>query len=294
MIDEKKCLQFNQRFMTALRNDFPIIANNFSIFLVMAHVTIDSEPATTGWHTHKYFELGIPIDNQMTYQTGTINNCLSIDEPFYVLIPAGLRHLRKTSEPDSSCLGLVIDIQSASDAAMCKLIHAIKQLNFRLTASSESYQLLEQIKKELNSSQQAFTGTMLFLQLHQFLLELLRYNISSFFYDEPAYRNENELLDIIERYLTNNLYAKNLLDALTKLCGVSIRHLNRVFRRKHGISINKFVIRERLKSASQMLLNSDDSIKTIALECGFNNFSYFTRQFRAHYDSSPSEYRNRG
>jgi AraC-like DNA-binding protein len=40
-----------------------------------------------------------------------------------------------------------------------------------------------------------------------------------------------------------------------------------------------------------MIKNTSERIINIALECGFNNISYFNRSFKKKYGISPTEYR---
>lgn len=293
-MNEEECLLYNQRLMAALRTCFPVKINNLSVSLVMAHITLNREPVTFGWHSHQYFELGIPLDNPMIYEINDFQHQLSGKDPFYILIPAGMRHIRKTIFPDSSCLGLVLDIHSCENTMMPKFLNAARRNQFRMAVSREAHQLLEKIRAEYQSEQQTFAGNLLFFHLHELLLELLYQSFPGFFSNDQAFPRNTDLIDMIERYLNNNLFSQSLLKDIGKLCGMSPRHINRIFFQKYGFSIKKFVVRERLKGASHELLNSKKAIKTVALECGFNNFSYFTRHFRAHYNLTPSEYRNRG
>lgn len=293
-MNEEACFLYNQRLMAALRTCFPVKVNDFSFSLVMAHLTLNREPVTFGWHSHQYFELGVPLDKPIIYEIDGFQHQLSASSPYFILIPAGVRHIRQTVLPDSSCLGLVIDIHCTGHSMMSKFLNLNRRNQYKMTVSSEAQQLLEKIKLEYQSGQQAFVGNLLFFHLHEFILELLHPSFPEFFANNQNFPHNTDLIDLIERYLNNNLFSQNLLKELGKLCGISERHINRIFFQKYGISIKKFVIRERLKAASHELLNSQKAIKTVALECGFNNFSYFTRHFRAHYNLTPSEYRNRG
>jgi len=75
---------------------------------------------------------------------------------------------------------------------------------------------------------------------------------------------------------------------------VSKRHINRVFAQKYNMPIKHYIICERLKLASRLLLNTNDSVKKVALDCGFWNVSYFERQFKRTYNAPPSVYRQKG
>lgn len=56
---------------------------------------------------------------------------------------------------------------------------------------------------------------------------------------------------------------------------------------------SKFVNRIRVQTAAKLLLSSDDPIAEIALQCGFCDQSYFTRQFSSFFGLTPKRYRIR-
>ena len=48
----------------------------------------------------------------------------------------------------------------------------------------------------------------------------------------------------------------------------------------------------RIQAAAERLLKTDDQISEIALDCGFRDSNYFSRQFRKRYGVSPRAFRN--
>ena len=54
-----------------------------------------------------------------------------------------------------------------------------------------------------------------------------------------------------------------------------------------------FLLNLRLRKAAEMLFNSDCNIAETALNTGFHDSNYFTRQFRKKFGRSPREYRSR-
>ncbi|MCD8022091.1 MAG: helix-turn-helix transcriptional regulator, partial [Lachnospiraceae bacterium] len=53
----------------------------------------------------------------------------------------------------------------------------------------------------------------------------------------------------------------------------------------------QYVMETRLKKAAALLRSTNKSAKDIALDCGFNDTSYFTKMFRLRYDCTPGKYR---
>lgn len=73
-------------------------------------------------------------------------------------------------------------------------------------------------------------------------------------------------------------------------------HMNRnyfstVFSQLMGCPVSEYILRRRLRNAVQLLMSTDNSVISVALESGFRNISYFNRTFRAHFGIPPGRYR---
>ena len=69
------------------------------------------------------------------------------------------------------------------------------------------------------------------------------------------------------------------------------KYMGRLFEEQMGISFNKYCLGLRLEKAERLLVKTADKIIDVALECGFENVSYFNRAFKNRYGSTPGEYR---
>ena len=70
----------------------------------------------------------------------------------------------------------------------------------------------------------------------------------------------------------------------------SDKYLGKLFKKEMGLSFHQYCMQLRLQKAESLLLKASDKIIDVALECGFNNISYFNRTFKSRYGVSPSEY----
>ena len=66
-----------------------------------------------------------------------------------------------------------------------------------------------------------------------------------------------------------------------------------MFREETGRTFSNYILDYRINYASYLLKESSGPIGDIAMECGFNNFSYFIRTFRKHFGVSPRQYRQK-
>jgi transcriptional regulator GlxA family with amidase domain len=88
-------------------------------------------------------------------------------------------------------------------------------------------------------------------------------------------------------------YSERLtVDELAELAGVSVSTLERTFRKLFSVSPTGYLTRVRLHAAKRALLETDESINSIALDCGFYDQSHFTKKFRAAFGQTPSKYRH--
>ncbi|HBO43206.1 MAG TPA: AraC family transcriptional regulator, partial [Planctomycetaceae bacterium] len=105
-------------------------------------------------------------------------------------------------------------------------------------------------------------------------------------------RPYHEMQEVIAHILTH--YGESLsLSELADMQGLSVSQLVRNFRRVLHATPNQFLLRVRVHAACQLLVSTDASIAKIALDTGFYDQSYFSKQFRRRMGISPHAYRQR-
>lgn len=78
---------------------------------------------------------------------------------------------------------------------------------------------------------------------------------------------------------------------LADVSGFSRFYFHRTFYRLMGETLGDMMRRLRLEAAAHWLHQTELSVGSIALECGFESHEGFTRAFRTEYGYSPSEFR---
>ncbi|MDC0948608.1 GlxA family transcriptional regulator [Gammaproteobacteria bacterium] len=73
--------------------------------------------------------------------------------------------------------------------------------------------------------------------------------------------------------------------------GISVRHLERLFRDRFDTTPARFYLRMRLKNAYRLLSDSSLSLAAISEHCGFGTPSHFGRAFRQEYGNTPATIR---
>ncbi len=92
----------------------------------------------------------------------------------------------------------------------------------------------------------------------------------------------------IERHLLDDAISPT---AIARAHSVSVRTVNRLFHAT-GHTVGEVVRTRRLARAREELTESAGPISSIASRWGFSDSSHFSRTFKAHYGSSPREYRD--
>lgn len=95
-------------------------------------------------------------------------------------------------------------------------------------------------------------------------------------------------------YIKEN-YAEDMsVSKLAMMCGYSDTYFMKLFKKTTGITCVDYLNGIRLGQAANHLLATASSIIDIAFAVGYNNVSYFNRQFKAVYNMTPKEYRKQG
>ena len=82
------------------------------------------------------------------------------------------------------------------------------------------------------------------------------------------------------------------VESIARAAQCSPFHLSRLFRRATGVTLYRAVVRMRLRSGLERLLDEPANVATIAVDSGFASHSHFADAFRVEYGCSPSEARN--
>jgi AraC family transcriptional regulator len=98
-------------------------------------------------------------------------------------------------------------------------------------------------------------------------------------------------LNRVVEYMMAHLDQPIALPDLAAVCGISVSHFTRAFRQATGSSPHAFLTDLRLQKAKRLLEQTDLSITSIALSCGFEQPQYFATQFRRKLGWTPSAWR---
>ena len=92
-------------------------------------------------------------------------------------------------------------------------------------------------------------------------------------------------------YIYDHLHDELTLSVLSEYVGLNQSYLSKLFSKETGMSIKAFVIREKVRTAENLLKNSDFSCLDISLALGFSSQSAFISTFKKQIGMTPKKYR---
>ena len=115
--------------------------------------------------------------------------------------------------------------------------------------------------------------------------------IKALYHADPKTSTQNHwLVSKIKQHADQTFCYGPTLKELSVLYHKNEKYMGRTFKKEMGMTFHHYCLMLRLKKAELLLSETSDKIIDIALECGFNNVSYFNRAFKAQYGMSPSEF----
>lgn len=143
--------------------------------------------------------------------------------------------------------------------------------------------------KELQLNQKKRESNILF---YQFLLALYVDHIGNFVSHYKGKALPDWLLTAIT-FSRNKVHQGIQLNELYTICNRSKEHVSRTFKKELGVSPSTFLNDLRLERAAVKLSTSMEAVNEIALSLGYENMSYFYKQFKKKYNMSPGYYRKK-
>jgi AraC family transcriptional regulator len=98
-------------------------------------------------------------------------------------------------------------------------------------------------------------------------------------------------LQLVEEFVGANLGETITVEQMAEVARYSASRFWHLFRNAVGSSPCQYVIQRRLKRAMELLLNTDNSLVEIAMECGFSDQSHLIRLFKRHTGMTPKRMR---
>lgn len=102
---------------------------------------------------------------------------------------------------------------------------------------------------------------------------------------------DSDLVNSAIAHIHASLYEPLTNYFLADTLSVNPTYLSSVFKKTTGISLHRYIIREKISEAQYLLSNTDFSLSIISQLLHFSNQSHFCKLFKAHTSYTPKEFR---
>lgn len=94
-------------------------------------------------------------------------------------------------------------------------------------------------------------------------------------------------------FVKGNYYKDITVNDAARLIDMNPKYIGRLFKEQTGETFSEYLNLIRISRAKQLLADTHAQIIEIALECGYNNVTYFNRVFKKITGLSPGDYRKK-
>ena len=102
---------------------------------------------------------------------------------------------------------------------------------------------------------------------------------------------DSKIMNDVFRYVAENFQKEISLREAASVANMQKSAFCRYFKRKTKKTFTHFVNETRIMHAQKLLAETDKTAIEVAFECGYENTSYFNRQFRQSCKTTPMEFR---
>ena len=93
------------------------------------------------------------------------------------------------------------------------------------------------------------------------------------------------------RYILGNLDQEISRESVAAYVYLNPDYLNKLFKKELGMTLSDYIYMERMKLAEKLLLTTEASVRDIALQVGYGNFSHFSKMFARFAGKTPKAYK---
>ncbi|WP_115868965.1 AraC family transcriptional regulator [Marinoscillum furvescens] len=248
------------------------------------------------WHFHPQYELTYMVQSTGIRYVG--DSMHPFDRGDLVLVGRNLPHSWKTvkvKSEDVKCVIIQWDESLLADWLPKPEFAAIRQL---LVSSSRGIAFDRNTALRLEGDfvklpqQPPFERLLTLLKiLHTLAAEADSELLAGPGFGKALSGKESQRVNLINNYIKDNILEQIRLDEVAELLSLSKEAFCRFFKKTFDKTFMQYVNEYKVTLASQMLIETDLSVSEVGYRSGFNNLSFFYRQFSRYKQQSPQTYR---
>lgn len=242
---------------------------------------IDGPAPTVHDHYHDNFEVYYLQKGTCWYFIGGKSYRLSAGD--IALIPAGVIHKTSYDEPTSSRTVLNCDA-SFLPSSVRELLHHTPYFSRTEETADKVDTIFAQIRKEWEQPD-AYSGDAIRTLVAELFLLIAREHGKA----HPE-KPESPIVEKAAAYIRKHYMREVTLQAVAEECFVSREHLSRIFKKETGFGFNEYLNIYRMQKANAILAADPKAkVSQVAIQCGFNDSNYFSKQYKRMYGIAPTK-----
>lgn len=213
------------------------------------------------------------------------------------LLVDGEKHFLNSGELFCKDVWQPIEVRNESDEDVCYFVvtfnfeegYSFKRYSLDKKFTPASPKSFEEIFVRLHNTYENRHIAAKIIQksiLYELFYKIIKYKMLS----DVTDKNEIKIAEAVG-YIHQNISRKISLNELSEITNYSISHLRRLFYEKFSLSPLNYIMKIRIEKAKEIISIEDLPISQISTFCGFDNTSYFIKQFKKQVGITPNEYK---
>ncbi len=233
-------------------------------------------------HYHSFFEIHFIFSGEMSYEIDGETIILCQNEA--LLVPPNVVHRFDCCESDCLKTSLAFTLKNKDFPSIISNLNKTRKFKF----SDEIVSNVDFILKQ-RTANDIFTQTLITGRTFEIIYSVFR-TLGVTLPENHKSSGDSRLL-AAKHYIENNRSRLISCEDVAKECCLSRKHLNRIFKKYTGQTLNDYLIFSRAQYARQLVANSEYTVKEISYMMGFENASSFVAFFKRHFSLPPKLYR---
>ncbi|MEK9603748.1 MAG: AraC family transcriptional regulator [Flavobacteriaceae bacterium] len=249
------------------------------------------------WHYHPEVELVYINQGVGKRQVGT--HLSNYQDGDLILIGSYLPHTGFTKGLEENQKEIVIQFKPDLFESSFKGFEELKMINQLLELSKKGIVFSGSIKEDIGLRMEGLQyesqidALLTFIKiLYDLAKEKERKILNAEGYAFISSPNENKRLKTIFNYIRDHFMEPIALEDISAKVFMTPQSFCRFFKKSTNKTFTSFLNEYRVNHATKLLSETDDDVKTICYESGFNNLSNFFRNFRRITQLTPNGYRD--
>ena len=164
-------------------------------------------------------------------------------------------------------------------------------VNRRIGLDSDAAELLHRMLSERDKNDR-YSGDLIVCLLQMLLLTVLRNGdkAESRLKTPASLQNENSIINAALTYISANARKKLSVPLVAKNSNVSVSRLTKLFQERLSITPGEYIRRVKLEESKALIKAGEGNVSQIAELLQYSTVQHFSRQFKAKFGVSPSEF----